>query len=143
MILLQAEPIRVDELIAAVRAEGDGALVLFLGTVRDHNEGRRVLQLEYQAYEEMARAELRRLAEAARERFAISSVALAHRTGRLALGEVAVGIVVAAPHRADAFSACRFIIDTMKETVPIWKKEYFQGGEVWVEGPGAAGSDPG
>lgn len=142
MILLQIEPIRVDELIAAVRAESDGAVVLFLGTVRDHNEGRRVLHLEYHAYEEMARAEMRRLAARARERFGLSSVALAHRTGRLQVGEVAVGIVVASAHRAEAFSACRFIIDEMKKTVPIWKKEFFEGGEVWIEGPGAAGAEP-
>ena len=135
MIRLQSEPVRAEELIAAVRADGDGALALFLGTVRDHNEGRRVLRLEYQAYEEMARPEMQRLEEEARERFGISALALVHRTGSLQVGEVAVGIAVASPHREEAFAACRFVIDSLKKRVPIWKKEHFEGGEVWIEGP--------
>lgn len=138
MVVLQVGPIRVEELIEAARTDADGAVVLFLGTVRNHNAGRRVRYLEYHAYEEMARSELLRLETQARERFAISALALAHRTGRLEVGEVAVGIAVASPHREEAFAACRFLIDALKQSVPIWKREFFEGGEVWLEGPDPA-----
>jgi len=141
MVRLQGEPIRAGELIAEVRADGDGAVVLFLGTVRNRNAGREVRYLEYQAYEGMARPEMARLEAEARARFDISDVALAHRTGRLEVGETAVAIVVASPHRAAAFEACRFLIDGLKQTVPIWKKECFEGGEVWIEGPGSGAAD--
>ena len=134
---LQTDPISSDELAATVRGDGDGALALFLGTVRDHNQGRRVLYLEYHAYPEMAEREMRKIEREARERFAVSRVAIAHRTGRLDVGEASVVIAVSAPHRAEALDACRFVIDTLKRTVPIWKKEYFEGGEVWVERTGA------
>jgi molybdopterin synthase catalytic subunit len=139
---LQAEPIRTAELIAAVRGEADGAVAVFLGTVRDHNLGRRVTCLEYHAYDAMARAELERLEQAALREFEVSRVALVHRIGRLEIGEVSVAVVVASPHRDAAFRACRWIIDTLKRTVPIWKKEFFDGGEVWIEGcDGCAGED--
>lgn len=134
MISLQDEPIRVDELIEKVQGDGDGAVALFLGTVRDNNMDRRVLGLEYHAYPEMARSEMIRLVNDARERFEVSRIGLVHRTGRLEIGEVSVAIAVAAPHRDAAFQACRHVIDTLKETVPIWKKEFFEGGEVWIEG---------
>lgn len=140
MIRLQSEAVRAEDLIAAVRAEGDGAVVLFLGTVRDHNAGRRVRHLEYEAYEEMARPQMERLEGEARRRHGISALALVHRTGRLEVGEIAVGIAVAAPHREEAFAACRFVIDELKRSVPIWKKERFEGGEVWIEGPGDGGT---
>jgi molybdopterin synthase catalytic subunit len=133
---LQNEPIVAGDLLSAVSGAGDGAVALFLGTVRDENRGREVLYLEYQAYEEMARSEMERVAELARSRRGVSNVAIAHRTGRLEIGEVSVAVAVAAPHRAEAFEACRFVIDTLKRTVPIWKKEVFRGGEVWIEGAG-------
>jgi molybdopterin synthase catalytic subunit len=142
MVRLQSDPIRSEELIATVRDDGDGAVVLFLGAVRNRNAGRRVRHLEYQAYDEMAQPEMARLEAEALGRFDISAVALAHRTGRLQVGEVAVGIAVASPHRTDAFAACRFIIDELKKTVPIWKKECFEDGEVWIEGPGDGAADP-
>jgi molybdopterin synthase catalytic subunit len=143
MVRLQLEPIRAEELLATVRSEQAGAVVLFLGTVRDHNAGRRVESLEYEAYEEMARTELERLQAAAHERFRLSGVALAHRTGRLEVGEVAVGIAVASAHREEAFSACRFLIDSLKERVPIWKRERFEGGGTWIEGSGESGERSG
>ena len=134
MVRLQAEPIRLEKLCDEVRADADGAVALFVGTVRDHNKGRRVLYLEYEAYAAMAEAEMQRIEDEVRERFAVSRVALVHRTGRLEIGEASVIVAVAAAHRADAFDACRFVIDTLKQRVPIWKKEVFEGGEVWIEG---------
>lgn len=136
MIGIQAEEILVDDLLRAVRSTRCGAVALFLGTVRDHNRGRRVLYLEYQAYAEMAESELRKLAAETERRFEISDVALLHRTGRLELGEISVAVAIAAPHRVAAIEACRYVIDTLKQTVPIWKKEVFDGGEVWIEGQG-------
>lgn len=131
---IQAVAIREEELLSAVRSGGDGAVALFLGTVRDHNKGRKVLHLEYQAYGEMADAEMAKIERQARERFAISAVAMRHRVGRLEVGEISVAVAVASPHRAEAFDACRFIMDALKRTVPVWKKEFFEGGEIWIEG---------
>jgi molybdopterin synthase catalytic subunit len=136
MVRLQHEPIRVEEIVKEVRRDSDGAVALFLGTVRDHNAGRRVVRLEYSAHPEMAHAEMTRIAEEARRRFEVSAVAIVHRVGSLDIGEVSVGVAVAAAHRADAVDACRFAIDTLKDRVPIWKKEHFEGGAVWIEGDG-------
>lgn len=128
-ILLQREALDVTALTEGVRGDADGALATFVGVVRSNNHGRQVSYLEYEAFEEMALAEMRKLAARALERFSISDVAIAHRCGRLEIGEAAVAIVVSAPHRAAAFDACRFLIDTLKQTVPIWKKEHFGDGE--------------
>jgi len=137
VVRLQEEPIRPEELSAAVRRDGDGAVVLFSGTVRDHSQGRRVVRLDYHAYPAMASKEMERLRAQALEQFAISEVAIVHRLGPLEIGEISVAVAVAAPHRGAALDACRFVMDTLKRTVPIWKKEIFEDGEVWVEGPGA------
>jgi molybdopterin synthase catalytic subunit len=136
VIRLQPEPIAVDELLEAVRGDGDGAVALFVGTVRDHNAGERVRFLEYEAYDGMARAEMARIAADAVATFEISRVAIAHRTGRLEIGEASVVVAVASAHRAAAMDACRSVIDTLKRTVPIWKREHFEGGAVWIEGAG-------
>jgi molybdopterin synthase catalytic subunit len=136
MVRLQREAIDVGELIAATRADGDGAVATFVGTVRATNAGQNVLFLEYEAYVGMAERELERIEEAARGRFAVSRVAVVHRIGRLEVGEASVAVVVAAPHRAAAMDACRFVIDTLKASVPIWKREHFEGGVVWIEGQG-------
>jgi molybdopterin synthase catalytic subunit len=133
MVRLQTEPIRLDELIAAVRGDGDGAVALFLGTARNVTAGTEVLFLEYEAYAGMAEHEMERIASLALSDFAVSRVAIAHRVGRVEIGEASVGIAVAAPHRAAAMDACRFVIDTLKATVPIWKREHVLGGAVWVE----------
>ena len=133
-ILLQDEPLDANALSEAVRTDADGAVALFLGTVRDHNRGRRVTALGYSAYEEMAQRELERVRAAAVERFDVGRIAVVHRLGDLAIGDVSVAVAAAAPHRAAAFDACRFVIDTLKKTVPIWKKEAFEGGETWIEG---------
>ena len=142
MAVLQTDPIRVEQLIEEVRGDGDGAVALFLGTVRDRNQDRRVLHLEYKAYDGMAEEEMARLERQALDQFDVSRVAVVHRTGRLEIGEASVAIAIAAPHRAQALEACRFVIDTLKRTVPIWKKEFFEGGSIWIEGPGGATEPP-
>ncbi len=141
MSRLQSEPIDMGALIGSTRGDADGALALFVGTVRDRNQGRRVLFLEYQAYEPMARREMDAIELEIRRRFAVSAVEIVHRTGRLEIGEASVVVAVAAPHRAPAIEACRFAIDTLKRTVPIWKREHFEGGEVWIEGQEPTPSD--
>ncbi len=134
MVRLQQEPIDPGALIEAVRGDADGAVALFLGTVRDQHDGRQVERLEYHAYPEMAESELRGLEQQALQRFEVSKVALVHRTGSLEIGECSVAVAVGAPHRAPAFEACRFLIDTLKHSVPIWKKEFYDDGEAWIEG---------
>ena len=133
MIRLQSGPISIEELVRTVGTSGDGAVSVFLGTVRNQNRGRQVLHLEYHAYDEMAVSEMERVADQARARFAVGGIAIVHRKGRLEIGEISVGVAVAAPHRDGAVNACRFVIDKLKQTVPIWKKEVFEGGEVWIE----------
>jgi MoaE-MoaD fusion protein len=112
----------------------DGAVVIFDGVVRDNTRGRRTLYLDYEAYEPMALQQIKSLAAQAQERFAVRAASIVHRLGRLEIGETSVLIVVAAAHRGAAFEACRWIIDTLKKTVPIWKKEYFDDGAVWADG---------
>jgi molybdopterin synthase catalytic subunit/molybdopterin converting factor small subunit len=125
-------PISVDRLLASAADRRAGALVLFLGVVRDNARGRRVRHLTYEAYEALARRELQKIAEAILQRWTITRAAIVHRTGRLEVGETSVAIAVSAPHRAEAFEAARWAIDTLKQTVPIWKKEVWEGGEAWV-----------
>lgn len=128
------KPIDVAALMQQVRAGPDGAIVSFDGFVRNESHGRATLHLEYEAYESMALAKMKEIGAQVHERFAIHRVALVHRLGRLEIGETSVFIAVSAPHRAAAFDACRFAIDTLKKTVPIWKKEYFADGAVWADG---------
>jgi molybdopterin synthase catalytic subunit len=132
MYEIVAHPIDAAAVTAAVGNAGSGAIVTFIGTTRDHNDGRRVTQLEYEAYPEMAVAELRRIGATARQRWPIDGVAIVHRIGVVPVGEASVVIAVAAGHRRAAFEACHFTIDRLKEVVPIWKKEHFEGGEVWI-----------
>lgn len=123
------------DLAALERTAGDpaaGAIVTFAGTTRRENAGRRVIRLEYEAYEPMALSEMRKIARTAGERWSIVRIAMAHRIGVVEIGETSVAIAVAAAHRSEAFEACRFAIDRLKEIVPIWKKEYFEGGELWI-----------
>lgn len=134
MVQLTPEKISVDTLLDSVEDHSTGGLVIFLGRVRNHAEGRQVRAMDYEAFDEMALAKMEAIAEQAREKWPIKKIAIVHRTGHLELGEVSIAIAVACPHRAEAFAACRFVIDTLKKTVPIWKKEYFEGGDAWVEG---------
>ena len=131
---LVREPIDPGTLIRHVRAPEDGAIVTFDGFVRNQSHNRRTLYLDYEAYEPMALAKMREIAAQLHQEFRIDRVAIVHRLGRLAIGETSVLIAVSAPHRAAAFDACRFAIDTLKRTVPIWKKEYFEDGAVWADG---------
>lgn len=133
LIEVTTEPLSEARLMAAVGDAGAGGLVLFSGVVRQETGGRRVKYLEYEAHAPMAAAKMREIAAAVRARWpGVRGVALVHRIGRLEIGEASVMIAVSSPHRAEAFDACRFAIDTLKETVPVWKKEYFEDGEVWV-----------
>lgn len=137
-------------LLDALKRPEDGAAVVFEGVVRNHSRGRSTLCLEYEAYEEMALKQMESLIAQALAQFQIRDVAIVHRLGRLEINETSVLIVVASAHRAAAFDACRWLIDTLKRTVPIWKKEYFEDGAVWAGGepfpeplaPSAAGSHP-
>lgn len=127
-------PIDLSAAVQHVRAGQDGAIVTFDGFVRNESHGRRTLYLEYEAYESMALAKMREIGTQIHQRFAIHRVAMLHRLGRLEISDTSVFIAVSAPHRAAAFDACRFAIDTLKRTVPIWKKEYFEDGAVWADG---------
>ncbi|SRR6266487_2367237 len=134
LIQLTREPLQRDELIAVVSHSSVGGIVVFEGVVRDNARGKQVRYLEYDVYEEMAEQQIRSIITEAQQRWGVERVAVAHRFGRLEIGEASVIIVVASPHRGEAFDACRYIIDTLKSTVPIWKKEVATNGEEWVEG---------
>jgi MoaE-MoaD fusion protein len=146
-VALVREPIDVPGQVAALKCGDDGAVVVFEGTVRNNTRGRRTLYLTYEAYEEMALRLMQNLAREAMATRGARSVALIHRLGRLEVGEISVFIAVASAHRAQAFDACRWLIDTLKKTVPIWKKEHFEDGAVWVDGepfpPGVTGKGSG
>ena len=131
-----AEPLSVDSLVEAVLTGADGAVVTFVGTVRDNHHGRAVLALEYEAYGEMAVSEMKRIGVQMIERHGLHGIAMRHRTGKLSIGEISVVIAASAPHRQAAFAACSEALDMLKATVPVWKKEYFEDGEIWV-GQGA------
>jgi MoaE-MoaD fusion protein len=137
LVRLVREPIDVAALAGASPA--DGALCLFVGVVRNENQGQAVLRLEYEAYEEMALPLMEEIATETGRRFPVTAVRLVHRLGRLEVGETSVAVVVASPHRAEAFAACRFAIDTLKSKVPIWKKELYAEGSAWLDGRGTAG----
>ena len=126
--------IETEAIVAAIKAGSDGAVCVFDGIVRDNTRGRKTLYLDYEAYREMAFEQMRGLAAEAVTRFGVRDVALVHRLGRLHVGETSVLVVVAAAHRGAAFDACRWLIDTLKKTVPIWKKEQFVDGATWADG---------
>jgi molybdopterin synthase catalytic subunit/molybdopterin converting factor small subunit len=128
------ERIETQVVLERIKKPEDGAAIVFEGTVRNNTRGRRTLYLEYEAYEEMALKQMEGLAGEALGKFGVRDVALVHRLGRLQIGETSVLIVVASAHRAAAFEACRWLIDTLKGTVPIWKKEFFVDGAVWADG---------
>ena len=140
MAELVRAPIEVAPLLAAARRPECGAIDLFLGTTRDHHAGRRVLRLEYEAYERMALAALDALEHAACEKFQLGHCAIVHRLGVVPVTEASVAVVTSAPHRAATFDAARWVMDELKRSVPIWKKEHFDGGAAeWVAGHPLAG----
>lgn len=132
--VLVREPIATAQVVERLKHGADGAVVVFEGVVRDQTRGRRTRFLDYEAYEGMALKQMEGLAAQALGKFAVRDVALVHRLGRLQIGETSVLLVVGAAHRAAAFDACRWLIDTLKRTVPIWKKEHFEDGAVWADG---------
>ena len=130
---LTDQPLDVEDAVQRVSGPGMGGIVTFVGAVRDHARGRQIQHLEYEAYPEMAEREMQKIVDAAAERWPGTAVSIGHRAGHLEIGDVAVVVAAASPHRAEAFEACRFAIDTLKETVPIWKKEVATDGEYWVD----------
>jgi molybdopterin synthase catalytic subunit len=139
---LVQERIDCEAIIAAVKQPADGACVVFEGIVRNHSRGRETLFLDYEAYEPMAAKQLEKLAGEALNKFTVRELAVIHRLGKLEIGETSVLIVVVAAHRGPAFEACRWLIDTLKRTVPIWKKEHFADGAVWADGDPFPGTEP-
>jgi molybdopterin synthase catalytic subunit len=145
LLAIGPEPLALQPLVAAVSAvsagtEGtDGAVATFLGLVRNRNLGRSVRYLEYEAYEPLARRAFERIAAEVADRWPGVRLALHHRVGRLEVGEASVAIAAASTHRADAFAACRYAIERVKQIAPIWKREFFEGGDIWIEG---ATADP-
>jgi len=133
MIEMCEGKIDVQRVIDAAQAEDCGALTVFLGTVRNHSRGKEIIRLEYDAYPEMAVKMIQKVVDEAKEKWDVRKAAVAHRTGVLAIGEIAVAIAVATPHRQEGFEACKYIIDRLKQVVPIWKKEVAFDGETWIE----------
>jgi molybdopterin synthase catalytic subunit len=131
MVRLQREPIDLAAL--EMVSPADGALCLFCGVVRNENAGRPVLRLEYEAYEEMALGLMAEIESEARSRWPLTDVRMVHRLGPMAVGEASVAVAVSSPHRPEAFAACRYAIDTLKAKVPIWKKEFYADGSVWLQ----------
>lgn len=131
-IQLLKTPLVPQDCINFVQSDSAGAVDVFIGTVRNNTKGRKVVRLDFEAYEPMAISEMGKIAKIASEKWPIEKVAMHHRVGTLEIGEIAVVIAVSTPHRKASFEACQFAIDTLKQTVPIWKKEIFEDGEVWV-----------
>ena len=132
MFRVTKEPLDLQSLVRYVTAPEAGAIATFIGTTRNNNEGRKVIALDYEAYPEMAEKELARLGEEAKRRWKIERMAIVHRIGPVQITEPSVIIAVSSAHRDDAFQACRFAIEEIKKSVPIWKKEVFEGGEIWI-----------
>jgi molybdopterin synthase catalytic subunit len=144
LLAIGPERLDVERMSAGLAADDggrDGAVVTFLGLVRNHTAGRSVRYLEYEAYEPLALRAFGRIDTEIRERWPSARVALHHRTGRLEIGDASVAIVVRSPHRAEAYAACRYAIERVKQIAPVWKREYFDGGDVWVEGATANPDD--
>lgn len=141
-VAITSDALEVEALARGVTSAApgtDGAVATFVGLVRDHNQGRRVHHLVYESYDALAVRTLLRIVDESRERWPGVHLAVHHRIGRLEVGEASVAIAAASPHRADAFAACRYAIERVKQIAPIWKHEYFEGGDVWIEG---ATADP-
>jgi molybdopterin synthase catalytic subunit len=126
------KPIDVHKIIKAAESDDAGALNVFIGTVRSKTSGKKVVRLEYEAYEPMAKKEIEKIVELATKKWGIKNWAVSHRVGTLTVGEVAVVVAISTAHRKESFEACQFIINSLKQTVPIWKKEIFEDGEEWV-----------
>jgi molybdopterin synthase catalytic subunit/molybdopterin converting factor small subunit len=130
--LLSDEPVSLDRVVEEVRSDDAGAIATFTGTTRVHSRGRTVTHLDYEAYEGMAERVMEEIAESLRAKYQLTAIAIHHRIGRVSIGETSVVIAVSAPHRQDALGACKDAIDELKERVPLWKKEVYEGGEEWI-----------
>jgi molybdopterin synthase catalytic subunit/molybdopterin converting factor small subunit len=130
--LLSDEPVSLDRVVEEVRSDDAGAIATFTGTTRVHSRGRTVTHLDYEAYEGMAEKVMEEIAESLRAKYQLTAIAIHHRIGRVSIGETSVVIAVSAPHRQDALAACKDAIDELKERVPLWKKEVYEGGEEWI-----------
>ncbi len=137
MIRIVEGPIDQKTVIEEASSSKAGAMVTFDGVVRNHARGKKVTYLYYEAYPEMAEREMTKIREETMKRWSLEGMAMVHRTGRLEIGDSSVFIAISSPHRAEAFEACRFAIDSLKTSVPIWKKEHYEDGEIWIEGYGA------
>jgi molybdopterin synthase catalytic subunit len=138
---ITAAPLDAAGVAAAVARDGDGAVATFVGLVRDHHAGRQVLWLDYEAYAPLALKAFDRITGEAAERWPAARLAIHHRTGRIEIGEASVAIAASSPHRAEAFAACRYAIERIKQIAPIWKHEHFAGGDAWIEGATADAAD--
>ncbi|MBI4521297.1 MAG: molybdenum cofactor biosynthesis protein MoaE [Gemmatimonadetes bacterium] len=140
-VQITSDPIQVSEVLASVGSSADGAILLFTGIVRNHSEGQPVTAVQYEAYRGMAEQVLREIAQEASERLGTDRLAVVHRVGDLAVGDVSVAIAVSSPHRAESFAACRYVIEEIKVRLPVWKRERFVGGEArWAPGRALAPS---
>jgi len=140
MIEIVKQPIDCEAVVRFVASPASGSLITFDGRVRDHTRGKRVTSLFYEAYEDMARNQMAAIRRQAMEQWPLTEVGIVHRVGQLEIGETSVFVAVSSPHRKEGFEACRFIIDTIKTSVPIWKKEFSEDGEFWVDGSHGTGS---
>jgi molybdopterin synthase catalytic subunit len=134
MFKVTTEALSIDEAYAAVRRDDCGAVALFVGTVRDHHDGKKVTKISYSAFKEMAEKEFAAIATDAATRWKLGAVFIAHRTGALRIGDASVVIAVSAAHRAEAFDACRHAIEALKKMAPIWKEEFYETGKAWISG---------
>jgi len=134
VLKVTTEVLSIDEAYAAVQRPDCGAVAVFVGTVRDHHDGQKVLSISYSAYAEMAQKEFDKIAREAKDRWKIGEIYIAHRTGKLSIGEASVLIAVSSAHRAEAFEACRYAIETLKKMAPIWKEEFTETGSTWISG---------
>jgi len=132
MFKVTDQPISIDDVVREVVDDPYGGITTFIGVVRGNSQGKKVLYLEYEAYDEMAEKKMREIGDEVCQRWEDSKIAMIHRVGHLEIGEASIVIAVATPHRKEAFEACRYAIDRVKQTVPIWKKEVWEGGETWV-----------
>ncbi|NOS93998.1 MAG: molybdenum cofactor biosynthesis protein MoaE [Cyclobacteriaceae bacterium] len=132
MITITDQPLDINQITQLAHSPEAGAVNVFVGTVRGNTQKKKVVRLEYEAYEPMAVSEIQKICEAAKLKWPIQKIVVSHRVGILTVGEVAVVVAVSTPHRKESFEACQFIIDSLKQTVPIWKKEIFEGGEEWI-----------
>jgi molybdopterin synthase catalytic subunit len=134
MIEITGDPLDPDRITSQVRKDSNGAVVTFLGTTRSFSDGRRIVELEYEAYEEMARNKLEEICQGLRAESDVEDISIAHRIGKVDIGQISLVVAIASPHRQDAFTACQKAVDRIKEIVPIWKKEIFEDGACWVSG---------